>query len=160
MASAYIRSAEVADAQAICRLHIRSVRQLCADAYSPTQLDAWIGNRIPAHYEPFLKEAVCLVAETSGALAGFAILDPALGEVHALYVDPDSVGKSIGTQLLMAIEDHARTAGRVELALNATLNSVSFYERHGYTCQGPATNEIPRGSSLPCMRMAKRLVAA
>lgn len=158
MTGVQIRKALVSDTEAICRVHKNSIRVLCAGAYSPEQIEAWIGPRVPKDYEQFLREAIFLVADADGVVAAFAILNPTTGELHALYVDPGHVGKGIGMELLRAVETEARVCGLSVIALNATLNSESFYERHGYSSRGAAINELPGGAELPCVRMEKALL--
>jgi putative acetyltransferase len=158
MASVRIRNALVSDTEAICRVHKSSIRALCAGVYSPEEIEAWIGPRVPKDYEQFLREAVFLVAEADEVVAAFAILNPTTGELHALYVHPGHFGEGIGTELLRAVETEARVCRLSVIALNATLNSVSFYEKHGYSSRGAAMNELPGGTELPCVRVEKALL--
>lgn len=72
-------------------------------------------------------------------------------------VQPGRVGGGIGTQLLNAIQSEARRLGLSMIALNATLNSVSFYEGHGYSSFGESMNVLPSGIELPCVRMERKL---
>lgn len=158
MTAVRIRKALVSDTEAICGVHKSSIRALCAGAYSPEQIEAWIGPRVPKDYEQFLREALFLVAEADDVVAAFAILNPTTSELHALYVDPGRVGEGIGSALLWAVETEARESGLSAIALNATLNSVSFYEKRGYSSRGAAVNELPGGTELPCVRMEKALL--
>lgn len=158
MTAVRIRKALVSDTEAVCGVHKSSIRALCAGAYSAEQIEAWIGPRVPKDYEQFLKETVFLAAEADEVVTAFAILSPATGELHALYVDPGHVGEGIGSALLRAVETEARECGLSMIALNATLNSVSFYERRGYSSRGGAVNELPDGTELPCVRMEKALL--
>ena len=40
-----IRRATVDDAEAICDLHVRSIRGLCAADYTPPQIEAWASRK-------------------------------------------------------------------------------------------------------------------
>ena len=73
----------------------------------------------------------------------------------AVYVHPDHVGVGVGSRLLGALEADARSAGVNKLWLHATLNSVSFYQKHGFVSLGPETNTLPIGVDLPCLRMER-----
>src|SRR5687767_13662100 len=45
-----IRRATLDDAEALCDLHIRSIRVLCAADYTPQQIEAWAGRKKPELY--------------------------------------------------------------------------------------------------------------
>jgi fructose-1,6-bisphosphatase/inositol monophosphatase family enzyme len=100
---------------------------------------------------------VVLVAEVGEQLAGFAQLDPRSGELHALYVDPAHAVTGVGSRMLAAIEEVAASAGLPAVGLNATLNSVSFYEARDYVSKGEDVNRLPSGRELRCVRMEKSL---
>jgi GNAT superfamily N-acetyltransferase len=73
-----------------------------------------------------------VVAEKDGALAGFAVLDLASGEVDAVFVDPAHQGRGIALDLLRWLEELAQGRGVRRLFLSASLNAVAFYERAGF----------------------------
>jgi putative acetyltransferase len=100
---------------------------------------------------------VVLAAEVEKQLAGFAQLDPHSGELHALYVAPVHAGTGVGSRLLAAVEEQAASAGLPSVGLNATLNSVSFYEARDYVSKGEGVNRLPSGRELRCVRMEKSL---
>lgn len=63
-------------------------------------------------------------------------LQPGLGEVKRLWVDPAARGLGLARRLMAAIEDEARTLGLTMLHLdsNAALTeAITFYERSGWT---------------------------
>ena len=72
-----------------------------------------------------------------------------------LYVDP-ARGRGAGRLLLAAAEDEVLRRGAVVLTLQATLNAVPFYRRHGYMRQDRAT--VRRGGrDLAVLDMTKAL---
>lgn len=125
-----IRTAEPADAPAIHHLHTRSVQTLCRSHYTSSQIAEWIGRRQPAGYLPAIEREEMFVAALTGKLAGFG--HAVVGEIVAIFVDPDWTGRGVGRQLLthaiaLAQRDEARL-----VFLEATLNARSFYERCGF----------------------------
>jgi amino-acid N-acetyltransferase len=69
-----------------------------------------------------------------GQIIGTVALEHA-GEaalVRSLCVAPEFRGQAVGTRLLSAIEEVARSRGVRELYL-LTTSSVAFFERHGYS---------------------------
>lgn len=85
-----------------------------------------------AFRERMAADNLILVADTGGALGGLAELKEGR-HVAMLFVDPARQGEGIGAALLTALLAQARTN---VLTVSASLSSVAFYERHGFTCSG------------------------
>lgn len=150
-----IRRATAEDAAAVCALHKASVRRLCAGAYSAEQIEAWVGPRVPENYCKAMSVdgETMFVAERANRVAGFASLR---GEtLLGLYVDPTS-GRGLGRQLLATAEEEARGRSVTVLSLQATLNAVPFYRRHGYSVDR-AGLVLRGGLRLPVVEMSKPL---
>jgi GNAT superfamily N-acetyltransferase len=74
-----------------------------------------------------------LVADLGGRAIGFAMLI-AQGDVCVLddlWIDPDWIGRGIGTRLFEACAERARDLGATRLEWEAEPNAVGFYERMG-----------------------------
>ncbi len=125
-----IRAARPDDAAAIHELHTASVRRLCIDHYSADVIDGWLCNRDPSGYLSPIGRGDFFVAEQTGRIVGFGEAVP--GAVIAVYVEPSSVRRGIGTALLLHALDMARSAAGGPIRLEATLNSRGFYERAGF----------------------------
>ena len=69
-----VRRAVPEDAVAICDLHKASVRSLCAGAYSPEQIEAWLAPRLPDDYRNAMTVGgeMMFVGQCSRRLVGFA----------------------------------------------------------------------------------------
>ena len=137
-----IRSATVADAAAIFRVHMASIDGLAGSHYLPQQIAAWRGRRSPDAYLESIARKVVLVAEELGSLTGFGQLNVDCSCVEAIYVLPQATRQRVGTQLLAAIEAQARANGLTELSLDASLNSVAFYAHAGYRSVREAVHEL------------------
>ena len=153
-----IRKAFMADKENLSKMHIASIRKLCAGHYTRQQIDAWTRVLVPSVYEQALQEKVVLTACDSGEeLSGLGILDIENKELSAVYVHPDAVGKGIGSRLLEALETIARNSGLIDIAVHATLNAKGFYRAHGYLEQELTAHHLPNGTQLACIRMVKTL---
>ena len=152
-----IRQATLKDTAAICRVHRASITTMCSSHYTPEQIEVWAGPKQPQDYEGAIERTAFFVAEEGCEVVGLSFLDRDSGEVHAVYVHPDYAERGIGTALLTALEEEARLSNLSTVTLNATLNSVSFYENRGFSSLGEATNTLPSGIGLPCVRMEKCL---
>lgn len=124
-----LRPATALDAEAIHELHSRSVRALCSSSYEPGIIEGWLKNRNRAGYLRGISAGATFVAEAESKIIGFCEAVP--GEVIAVFVDPQSSRKGVGTALLWrALDVAARTPCSVRL--ESTLNAVPFYERFGF----------------------------
>jgi putative acetyltransferase len=134
MAAFTIRPAGLADAEAMCALHKAAVRALCMGAYSAEEIDAWLSDRAPAAFRHAMTQGgeTMLVAERDDVVEGFASIKGTV--LFGLYVDP-ARGRGAGRLLLAAVEDEVRRRGATVLTLQATLNAVPFYRKHGFMRQ-------------------------
>jgi putative acetyltransferase len=155
MAAFTIRPAGLADAEAMCALHKAAVRALCVGAYTTQEIEAWLSEREPAGFRQAMTDGgeTILVAERDGAVVGFASIKGTV--LFGLYVDPAS-GRGAGRLLLEAVEDEVRRRGATILTLQATLNAVPFYRKHGFMRQDRST--VRRGGrDLAVLDMIKVL---
>ena len=88
------------------------------------------------------------VAEDEGALVGFAslLVTPEGCELDAIHVDPDAQRAGVGSALLHAAVEHARSRGIDRLHLDVIGENEpaqAFYRRAGWELTGPAgTHDI------------------
>ncbi|MCW3813420.1 GNAT family N-acetyltransferase [Micromonospora sp. DR5-3] len=151
-----IRREEPDDAAAIAEVHVRGwqagyagimpdevLRRLNPAAWAQRRRD--LGTADPAH--PF----TTLLAEVDGAVAGFATfgpyrnnqdrgdLDPAYGEILAMYVEPTHWGAGTGRALLAAARAGLAERGWTEYrlwVLSDNARARRFYERAGLSPDG------------------------
>jgi putative acetyltransferase len=158
---ARIRQATLCDAEAICAVHVASIRGLCAADYTAQQIDGWAGAKHPERYRRAMAEGERMfVAEVPSGEAGNVVVGLAGvhgNEVRAVYVHPDHVGRGVGGALLGALEEQARSDGFETLVLHSTLNARAFYLKHAYRDEGETVFELRPGLHLPCVKMTKAL---
>ena len=152
-----IRHATINDMGAIFRIHTSAVREIAAAHYSPAQVDVWVGRKSAARFRESISDKVVIVDDEAGSVFGFAQLDTNTSTVEAVYVDPAYSRRGIGSRLLAALESSARASGTGELTLDASLNSVSFYESAGYAVVANSSHELAPGISISCIAMRKAL---
>ncbi len=96
-----------------------------------------------------------LVADLGGRAIGFATLI-AQGDVCVLddlWIDPDWIGRGIGTRLFEACAERARDLGAKRLEWEAEPNAVGFYQRMGGRyLRESAPTEL--GRTIPVMGLA------
>jgi GNAT superfamily N-acetyltransferase len=101
--------------------------------YEPDQVRSWAdqGDFTPER----LQELILFVAESDGRAIGWASLIPKdeVGWLDDLWIDPDWIGKGVGSLLFRRAADHAKTMGARRLEWEAEPNAIGFYEKMGGT---------------------------
>jgi len=154
-----IRPAELRDAAAIARVHIRSwqvaYRGQLSDAFL-NGLDAEIDQRT-SRWEGFIaartsRGQVYLVAQNGDRVVGFVTfgpsedepVDPRIGEVYAIYVDPSYWDRGYGRALFTAAMRGLSDAGFGEATLwvlGTNARARRFYEIAGWAADGAVKTE-------------------
>ena len=97
------------------------------------------GGLSPAAAQQFSPPGVFLLAERDGAVVGcggLRVLEPEVGEVKRMYVDPAARGQGVARELLGALVAHAREQGLSRLLLETGTEqpeAVGLYESQGWT---------------------------
>jgi len=96
------------------------------------------------------REAICVVAESNGALAGFCIahLEANWAYIVTLDVAPEWRRRGVAARLMQQAEAQAREAGAQGMALhvyNGNSGAIRFYERMGYNRLGITEGFYGRG---------------
>ncbi len=93
----------------------------------------------PAHPEDFLPPyGVFLLGVVEGqevACGGLRLLQPGVGEIKRMYVEPAQRGRGLSRQLLRALLEHARDVGLSEVRLETgTLQpeAIALYLSEGF----------------------------
>lgn len=154
-----IRRADPADRDAIWKVHVESVRVLCAGWYSSEQITVWTERLLPDSYRQAFERCEMVVAERNAEIVGFGQLDLGRAEVEAVYVMPTAVGDGVGTALLVHLEAIARERGLRVLGLCASLNAEAFYAHRGYRARGREKHPLTAVMAVDCIRMEKALAA-
>jgi ribosomal protein S18 acetylase RimI-like enzyme len=159
-----VRLATAADAVAIESIRIRTWRVAYRHAYPPDELDA-----LPIDPERWRARLAVpppgwstFVCEDGDAVVGFASVGPsrdedALGEVYAIYVDPDAWSTGAGRALMAVAEARLRDDydGALLWVLEDNPRARRFYERAGWAADGIRKAEERFGVRAPEVRYRK-----
>ena len=153
-------------------MHVRSwqeaYRGLLPDSYlERLSVDERAERRLTSIAEAAPRSGV-LVAEADGLIVGFASFCPSrdddaaedVGEVPAIYLDPEVVGRGIGRRLFEAVTEELRRAGfgRATLwVLEANERARRFYERAGWRWDGTVSRHDFDCANEPIVRYAVEL---
>ena len=124
--SATIRAATIADLDAVAPL-FDAYRQFYGQPADPPRARAFIGERLRHG------DAVILLAQRDGAVAGFTQLYPLFSSVRTgriwqlndLYVAPTARRHGVGRALLDAARDHATASGALGLQLETQRSNAA-----------------------------------
>lgn len=155
-----VRAATPADAHAIAVVLVASWRA----AYQGLMPDDVLAGLSVAGREHVWSEALTepppgtriVVAATTTTVVGFAATgpplnptdaaDPSLGDLRAIYLDPQFWGRGVGARLHTAALDGLRSCGFTHAGLwilDGNERALRFYLRHGWTDTG--RRQVDRG---------------
>ena len=173
-----IRDAELADARGIATVNVRSWRA----AYRGLLPDDVLAGLSVRDREEFWSRALvvrpahtCIVVASvadDDAVVGFAATgpplvaedrgDPTLGDLYALYLEPDRWRRGIGTHLHAGALDRLRTCGFTHAGLwvlEGNARARRFYDHHGWTDTGRIRiDRGPGGTALHERRFRRDLL--
>jgi GNAT superfamily N-acetyltransferase len=162
-----VRKATAEDAAGIARVQERGWQAAYRHVFPTEELDRggfihadrWTERLIrpPAGWTTF-------VAEHDGEVVGFTSVGPSrdetgVGELYAIYVDPEQWSTGTGSALIEQAEEQLRTAYTdVTLwVLEDNPRARAFYERAGWSVDGGRKAEARWGVRAPEVRYRKRL---
>lgn len=176
-----IRKAVIEDAAKVSELIALSVAGLSAEDYTPRQIELSI-NTVFGVDTDLIGDGTYFIAEGSeGMIVGCGgwsrrktlygasrygdsrdpeLLDPAVdaAKIRAFFIHPDWARRGIGTAILDACEEEARSHGFRSAEMMATLPGVKLYAVRGYTGDEEFQVPLGDGEAITCVRMSKPLV--
>ena len=164
-----IRLANSSDVGDIARLHVKAWQS----AYRGHMPDAYLDALEPFQRVALWSKAIAqpgtfvLAAEEQRAIVGFCSLlpsrdadaSPAVAEITAIYVDPARVRSGVGSSLIEAALEIARTKSFVEVTLwvlTGNLSARAFYEARGFEPDGTTKTEQRPGFSIHEIRYRRQ----
>lgn len=152
-----IRKAKPADNEAVGRVHLRAIEEICASHYTLEEIEAWARPRKPNHYVESISNNDFYVAEENGDVVGFGTLNQERGEIEAVYVLPEVMRRGIGLKILRKLEERAHELGIKSLRLDSSLNAAPFYKSAGYKPQEELKHRLSSGVEIGCVLMTKEI---
>lgn len=164
-----VRKARRGEEPAVADIHVRAWQEAYRGLMPDEFLDALDPRERAARYrfEGGEDAPTTLVAESAGELLGFVTFGASrdadaagLGEVYALYVDPDRYAGGIGRALMAAARKEMLAQGfaaAVLWVLRGNSRAARFYEREGWSPDGATRWEQPYGIRSRVARFRRRL---
>lgn len=150
-----VRDAVHDDAEAMCVVLRRSIKELCASNHKddPETLDTWLSNKTPENVRSWIDnpDQWVLVAVDGDEMCGVGAA-AVNGEILLNYVSPDARFRGVSKALLARLEEHLRANGATMATLTSTQIAHRFYLGAGYEDDGPP--KMWRGGEVHQMRKA------
>src|SRR5713101_8452847 len=85
------------------------------------------------------------------------LMDPLrdAAKIRAFFIHPDWARRGVGSMILKACEDAARSAGFTRYEMGATLTGAKLFGAKGYVAVKPISIPLSNGESLPVLHMEK-----
>jgi GNAT superfamily N-acetyltransferase len=179
-----VRPALLEDLPVLRALIDASVRRLQADDYTPAQREGALttvfgvdtqliadGTYLVVEYRPANSQPGAAIVACGGwskrkTLYGADqwtdrqddLLDPIhdAARIRAFFIHPDWARRGIGTLLLEACEDAAKSAGFRRFEMGATLTGAKLFRARGYVAVENLAVPLVNGESLPIIHMKKQ----
>lgn len=158
-----VRPAELKDAPEIAKIHVKTWQCAYKGQIPDSYLDSLSIEKRTRSWEEILSksepETKTFVAEEEGKILGFASAGPRkdkkmpseLGELWAIYVDPDNTGKGAGSLLLKTSLDYLRGlkfTKAILWVLTSNRKTRDWYESKGWKVEGTTTVDVRDGFEL------------
>ena len=126
-----VRKAKVNDVQRLYDIHIAAFREICSKSYTNDEIEAICKGKKPEGYLESIDDIY--VAEQDAEIKGWC--HAVKGSILGLFVDPRTIKMGVGRTLVSQILNDIQNDDG-EIALEATLNSVGFYQKMGFNETG------------------------
>ena len=153
-----IRTGTPADAEAIWRVHRRSILELGREFYSQAEVESWAHGLVADRYARNMSEGdetFFVAVDSANAVIGFCSFHE--DEIRGLYVDPSAARSGIGGALLRRAEAEILTAGQSRAWLQASRSGQPFYKSRGYEAVAEHPWKSRGGLEIMVQRMEKTL---
>ncbi len=151
--SVRIRRFEAADLETVHALILRTIERNYSGVYGPNSIERFHSVHTKECIAGEAEKGFTIVALENGRIVGCGSV---LGEyVGRVYIDPDFQGRGIGRTLMENLERHAAQQGVERLRLCASLPSLDFYLKMGYSIREKTFEEVGNGERLDYYEMEK-----
>jgi tetratricopeptide (TPR) repeat protein len=137
-----LRRAEVADAEAIHRAHVKSI-------------NVWGGRALNAAATASgIKTQFYVVAECNGQIEGFMQVardphDAHSAHVFGLYLTSESKGKKVGQRMMNLLSEYCTFACIDKMTLVSSIAAFNFYKKQGFIQDGEMSGVSMNGADDP-----------
>ena len=102
---------------------------------------------------------MALIEQKAVGFCAFELIKPGSYKLHKIYVQPETKGLHIGSQLLFLVENNIQENGGGKLVLNVNKYNTAkiFYEKHGFKVEAEGVFDIGNGYVMDDFIMSKTI---
>jgi len=150
------RGTTPAELQALIELRGRAIEASPSNQYGDDQLAQWRAQPgVRAELADLAERGLLWVIGEPGTPRAMTALDPASGEMRALFVEPAWRGTGLARRLVEHVERRAAAFGLTSVQAEAMLPALGLYHRLGY--RDVETRRHCRGLAIPCVLVNKSI---
>lgn len=136
-----VRRMRPGEGKRLSELLYSSVHCLCADAYTPEELEAWAPEKMDTvRLSCSLMKNVTWVMDDLDRPVGFICIERD-GYINRLFTHPNYVGQGVATALLETAVAWAKKRGLGRVFLSASKVGYGFYLKNGFSVCGVERTE-------------------
>jgi GNAT superfamily N-acetyltransferase len=137
------RLATLGEAKQLFELRRKSIIGLAPKGMSVALAQHWASNLTVPGMKRKIREMEIWIVELNDTVVGWSAIHG--DRLEGSYIDPEFVGRGIGTELLGVLEGLMRERGILTVRAEASSNVEEFYLRRGYEPIGlrPAEGALP-----------------
>ena len=153
-----IRKANKNDIGIAWEIRKESIKAECTNYYPPEIIELWLNGSLPEGFASEL-ERNFYVASVGEKIIGLGAIKYSENKIYAIFVKPEFLGKGVGKQMMLFLENVALLNNIQTIYLDSTLNAAPFYRSLGYVGDAIIQYNNPRGFVMDCVAMTKELSA-
>ncbi len=151
-----IRQFHISEVGAVCELIHQTIDVSYVPVYPPRAVQFFKEYHSEAKIIERFAKGEIFVVETDGKLIGTGSIVGV--DIFGVFVHPDFQHHGLGKALMKELEEKAITNNIKEVALNASIPSVKFYENLGYEIIEEHTKDVGEGQQLHYWEAKKTLM--
>jgi putative acetyltransferase len=153
-----IRRYKLEDAEDLANIYYNTIHRINSKHYTQEQVDAWAPETSlnAKRWAEKFERTQPFVAVADESIVGFAEFEPD-GHIDCFYCHHDWIGKGVGSKLMQAIEELARTQGIKRIFSEVSITAKPFFERCGFHVLVQQT-VVMRGIELTNYKMEKSCI--
>jgi len=151
------RKAKIEDAAELARLHRTTIRTVNSQDYSEDVIEGWVGKSTAKTFRDFHDKSIRFVAVENEKIIAFGELVKETGNLGAMYVHKDWIGKGIGKKLFEILENEAVKLGVTKFEFESSTTAKKFYESCGCKTIKKIKHTLRTGAVMDAYTMQKEL---
>lgn len=150
-----IRRARLEDSVELARLHRSTIRHVNSADYDINVIEGWANRSTAKKFRDFHTKSIRIVAVENEKIIGFGEIIKENGNLGAMYVHKEYIGKGVGTKIMERLEKEAVKLHVHKWEFAASVTSMPFYKARGCTVTKKIKHKLHSGALMDAYTMKK-----